>query len=799
MKKILNKLLLIIACVFLIGNASFVSAREPNTRNVALILFDEENKKISYTVKTLNQSSGSAVTKALAYYNKDKKGDKKDNTVGESSEITLINYIWPSIWIDEGGLITASNADNTQASSVVGEVITDFNTAIAYVLSNTDETDFEEVARKLAYKEAIYKITYSIDTDLTRTNNNKETFKQGAVSINYLKITADGADPIVVMISCPNGYGSGEYLSDSPSTKIEGITPATFDFSWKMVYEAANQAKKNGLTADNGGFEDFTTMGDVEEKMKEMANNQTLDIQVLGFFGLESLVFNRGSRGYTYYLGMMPLSWFQASNVVFWVCEIIGVLILLFSIANLIFKQNMAIVSPIVRVNIQDQIANIIIAIFLMVLYVPIFYIIAKINSMIIAFLNSVVGGMTLTTSFNISWLANLIVLLIVLFIMVKLNIEYLTRAVMLTLMHGMAPAAIASIALQQKRDFFNKWLHEFISAIFLQTFDALLLTIFIMVAKNGVFSFWWEPLLMTYMFIPLNKWFKQTFGSGSVSQVGDATAQGGKAMASIAGGAVGAGIAQGVENKAIKNTVDKQTTNQINGNSQSHSSKENKNGEDSGSANSSETKDTIETQENNQNNSMERGSISGQEQISSPKGEKTTDEKKEQITAVANNKGETVLEHRSVIGAMGRNLAGQLGAAIIGKDNVEKISKINAYNRNLKKPKEEIIKAGANFSSLSNNVSSNQSKTNENKTQQAQQQKDQNYDRNVKDNHLDSELKAQEEERTEQEQYELLEQEQLNSNDNEYTEPQNEEYTESIPEGSNSSDENNPDSNNSE
>ena len=67
--------------------------------------------------------------------------------------------------------------------------------------------------------------------------------------------------------------------------------------------------------------------------------------------------------------------------------------ILISAILYTVYKQNYAIISPIERLSIQDHIANILIAIFFMAIYVPVFYVISKTNSIMVETLNSFTNG----------------------------------------------------------------------------------------------------------------------------------------------------------------------------------------------------------------------------------------------------------------------------------------------------------------------------------------------------------------------------------------------------------------------
>lgn len=181
----------------------------------------------------------------------------------------------------------------------------------------------------------------------------------------------------------------------------------------------------------------------------------------------------------------------------FWFFEVIAILVLFASVINSAIKQSMASISPSIRNTLKDSIANLGIAIVLLILYAPMFYVLAKINSMLVVTLSSFANemGVTLANTVNPvtkfgSTMINIILDLLLFFInaglIVKINLDYFIRSITIMLLHVMAPVAIASISFDSKKALFNNWLKELTGNIFMQSFNALVLAMIMIILKGG-------------------------------------------------------------------------------------------------------------------------------------------------------------------------------------------------------------------------------------------------------------------------------------------------------------------------
>lgn len=554
-KKILRNLLLgIVICFSCLSTPNIEAASA--TRYMGVVLYNEENFELNYRIYKKDYNSMYKISKNICGYNGmtgTERGCKlgaddsliPDNfnlsgTQGRSDE-TLGKFIFPSVTTTDSKT-QATSQDFKQADIVLGTLVNDFNSGLSFIKKNSTNNiatlskisqDFAKTVTNpnaldnygigvIDYfsaqsNERFANAVKAIEKKVNSSEENNSPYK-GLSKSDYVILYSKQdktVSPLPLICRMPTGYGNGQIFSSKASD------PLASSVSWLNLVSMAETAKINGLTADSGSFDNLTEMGSISKFLNEFIEGliDTIGVDVLGFYSLESMILNRDARGQSYYLGMMPYDWFQKANTIFWVAEIIAVFVLIASILYTVYQENYAIVSPSTRINLQDRVQNLLIAILLLIMYVPLFYILAKFNQSIVELLDSLVNGATLSYSLNLNFILRLIMAIVNLGIMIKLNFDYLVRALTITILHVMSPVAIASISISEgkNRRYFNAWLKELVSAIFMQTFDAAILILFLLILKSGPGNGrWWEIAFMSFMFVPLNSWFKQNFGGGN-------------------------------------------------------------------------------------------------------------------------------------------------------------------------------------------------------------------------------------------------------------------------------------------
>lgn len=562
-KKILRNLLLgIVICFSCLSTPNIEAASA--TRYMGVVLYNEENFELNYRIYKKDSNAMYSISQNVCNFNGPSgqgKGCKlsvedsetPDNFIlsdrgnGSTGDGIIGNFIFPNISITKSK-VQATSQDFKQADIVLGTLVNDFNSGLSFIKRNSTKQNaktLSDLSKKLAkagfsldqnslaeygigvisYNSALsnerFADTVKAIEKKVKASKEKDSPFKGLNEEDYVILyskTDSSINPLPLIWRMPTGYGNGQIYENRVEEKNTLLSEKV---SWMSLVSMAETARANGLTADAGSFDNLTSAGAVYNGLKEAIEGavDSFGANVLGFYSLESMMLNRDARGQSYYLGMMPYDWFQKANMIFWIAEIIAVFVLIASILYTVYQENYAIVSPSTKINLQDRVQNLLIAILLLIMYVPLFYILAKFNQSIVELLDSLVNGATLSYSLNLGFILTFIMAIINLGIMIKLNFDYLVRALTITVLHIISPIAIASISISEgkNRRYFNIWLKELVSAIFMQAFDAAILVLFISILKNGAGSSrWWEVAFMSFMLVPLNSWFKQNFGGGN-------------------------------------------------------------------------------------------------------------------------------------------------------------------------------------------------------------------------------------------------------------------------------------------
>lgn len=234
----------------------------------------------------------------------------------------------------------------------------------------------------------------------------------------------------------------------------------------------------------------------------------------LGMYTLSDLILNTGTRSTAYYQGIMPYSWFRGANIVFWIAQVAAFFTLLFGLLKMIIDRNISVVglgksNSKASFDLKQGSLDFMKAIILMMLFVPVFYLLTSLNGYVVQTCAALAKNTSFIDLAGSSSLAGLIINLAYLGILIKLNVDFLIRAVTCTVLYSMSPLAISSLVIgNNKGSLFNTWSRELICNIFLQTFDAVIFVFFATMIGSGT-SNTIERITLCYAFIPLNKWFK--------------------------------------------------------------------------------------------------------------------------------------------------------------------------------------------------------------------------------------------------------------------------------------------------
>lgn len=242
----------------------------------------------------------------------------------------------------------------------------------------------------------------------------------------------------------------------------------------------------------------------------------------IGLYSVEELMFNAGNRGAVYYFGIMPISWLNPVNVLNLIATVISMVVIGISIIRMLIKRNMAAIAPSVKAEMMEGVKDLFVVMAGIMLFMPALYVLLNFNEVIVSAMRDMApSGSPLGLTSGSDFLGIIAALLNIayIFIMIMINITYITRAVTLALLIGFAPFFISLFAAgPASKKISGTWMKELISNIFMQTFNAAMLLVFANIGSFGSLSVL-ERFALLISFIPLTKFFKTSLmnlGSGS-------------------------------------------------------------------------------------------------------------------------------------------------------------------------------------------------------------------------------------------------------------------------------------------
>lgn len=465
----------------------------------------------------------------------------------------------------------ATHQDELQANFVGEHLTSGFNRLLSIAFNaeypNSNKASAEDlfrVAQKLAdlpVSDAGYqtfgegtphKVTISVeDANLKEVNNNPY------INPEFYKTFTIGSviDKVDQSITLPIAVNKG--YDDSPDAKMYDTIKGTpyhtsgkhmndvYAISWEnMVMQAGANAAKGVLLSD---VDTLNPPGRIESGILNMFNGITTTLRsMLGLNSITDLIFNQGVIKDSFASGAIPKSMVPVVNFVFSLTRLIAILIGIGSLLSLIIKSNLSVMNPQMRVDIKDGFMTIIGAMFILVLFTPVWNGLLELNVSFVnlfyalannpaEFAELFAGGGGRFASFILS----------VAFIIVEIwfNFFYITRAITIMILYMFAPLMIVAISYGgQHKMIFTNWSKEILGALFIQSIHASVLGVLsIGISRGLASSAMWQYVILISV-IPLSDLLRKSvlgLGGDSISSTASSAEKG-----LMLGGAVGAGLA---------------------------------------------------------------------------------------------------------------------------------------------------------------------------------------------------------------------------------------------------------------
>lgn len=393
--------------------------------------------------------------------------------------------------------------------------------------------------------------------DSSKVSEINHSYGKGTKKSDFALLYVEGKDTgLAYQVQAPKGYSAGQHLESTFTG--EDISGWMNDrLSWAHVIYQAKYSFANNITADTG---DVNNKGSwLEQAIAELFNSIINGLtSILGLFTLDEIMLNTGNRAVEYYEGIMPRGWFVAISIVYVLCMAISLLVIGYSIVKLMIQKNLSTINATQKVGLMEGVKDLAFTAAMLSLFYPAFLIVCKFNSLIVTGLFSIVfdkkplqelligngGGTGLL-------LGSIIIACVLLFIALKINITYIIRALTIALLFVTAPFFISTYSIPGKKEKFWSWLKEMLANIFMQSFDAIIAVVLILILNDYPMRVI-ERLAIGLAVISLSSFFKN-----SVIRMGsDSEDVAGKASGMIATGLGNtmAGLVRGSSHNAHKN-----------------------------------------------------------------------------------------------------------------------------------------------------------------------------------------------------------------------------------------------------
>ena len=451
-------------------------------------------------------------------------GDKKENPP--------LYYTFPPGMRKKPGsdkvLIEPLSADAKRASEAASTLTSSLNKLLYDMLYyntgrktfNTVE-EFEKYLKEVAALKQVNRKTLGPDKDdgsvnipgssslsVGRLNSGKEGDTRKYIVLN----TREGKK--YYLFEIVKGYKTPKFEDGSPSYLVDSANQWE-DTDTLNLGDVAYQAllySERGIYSSN--LNDIKKPGVIERKVVEFLGSILISIKsTLGLYSIEELVFSEGDRdpnAGSWYMGAVRTDWMEKGIGFFMIFTAIAASLSGIIIMRLLYKRVLEANNPMVQFTLKRAMMEFLTAMLFMGLCMPVFNTLLRINYRLsLMFRSTVPQGFSAVGSVGGEYqtIGGLIIGFIWLVIEVILNAQFLIRSIMIAFLISIAPLAIISIAVEDgRRRTFGTWSRELVANIFLQSFQAFVLSFFLNLQNSGRMI---ESIIVTITIIPLSQFFK--------------------------------------------------------------------------------------------------------------------------------------------------------------------------------------------------------------------------------------------------------------------------------------------------
>lgn len=429
----------------------------------------------------------------------------------------------------------ANENDKTQANAVSNYLTSSFNTSLEYLTTSDGEAfvsaDTSTSRGKLALLKAIKSITNSAMGDTgtakvtyTDKNGNSKTYsakfsklsslpegkytslidKYGCTASDFREITSADGQSTIVLVSIPKGYQKNGPIENSQVNKNDSYVER---LSYKHVGYMALSSYSIGIFSSEVG-ELYSAQGDFANAIYSFFN--MILSYLLGIFGadtIDNLIYG-DVEGQEYYKSIAPTSWFEGVSFLIIISYVVAISMLSIAFVKNFAMDNINSMNPAAKANVMSGLMNLMYAAVFLTMYAPAMGYLFDLNSAIVGFAKEINNGRALSGAIAAGGGFGAIITSFIFFgLTIRFNILYIIRGLYIVALYAFGPLFICGFAFGEKfKKITGNWLRELIGNIFLQSFHALILILYVQIAgSSGMIT----KCVLIYSFIPLSNLFR--------------------------------------------------------------------------------------------------------------------------------------------------------------------------------------------------------------------------------------------------------------------------------------------------
>ena len=475
-------------------------------------------------LKTLAENNGSTRVGASLLEDLNVADLEQEGFEGDSADDNLVlsfpgkprkGLLWKS---------SSNEYDKSRANTVKDILLYDLNAAYDFVYNGEKPDGIE------TYKSNMIALLNAVDSKGTvngcsvsaATSSDVPSVADKTMDVSDYVVISNGNQEEIFAYRIPKGYvGSGRTYDESLGLNLSSSEDATYITWGEYAYEAFATyvlGEKYGLTTSTvytgepGALESMLVYV-IESLVNALSS-------ILGLWSMDELILNSGVRGGPGYVGgIFPGSWETMIWTVFFVMEILALIILSFAILAGIYKKAMSTVNPLVRASFMEQVKNICVSILVIILLPIIFRLMISTSATLTEIFTSMLGENTAKEQFaslsrSSGSLGGCIMQLVYLCSLIYFNFFYYLRSLLVAIVIAISPLLVMANAIGDSwRNITTEMFKAVLTAIFIQPIHALCLTMILLLPVDGR---GFQSIVAIYALIPLTNMIRDIVFKGA-------------------------------------------------------------------------------------------------------------------------------------------------------------------------------------------------------------------------------------------------------------------------------------------